>query len=326
MSDSDIKESLRNALLMFFRPTFRLFPSIQSININGHSGIGNLFGKDFKSYFITENMPVKIERLKSGLDQKSLEIVDRKLEHFLQLPQGHTKYAQLIRCYDRDAILYTPEELKEKREFKAAISRIREELIGFKNYLPEVVYYHHGLKRAPPAVLKYIEGGTFVDCGAAFGDSATVLAKYYGPKKLISFEMTGDPAGAKQSYVKTLLLNNLEISRFVFVPEGVSDVNTSGEVPMTTLDTALAGEPDIKFIKMDIEGAALMAVKGALDVIEKNRPVMVISIYHTPNEFFEIKPLIESLNLDYKFMIRNLNFTHNFELETVLICYPSELG
>ena len=74
---------------------------------------------------------------------------------------------------------------------------------------------------------------------------------------------------------------------------------------------------------MDIEGAALDCIEGSINIISRNRPIIIASIYHTPNEFFEIKPYIENLNLNYSFILRNLNFVTNFELETVLICLPN---
>ena len=77
---------------------------------------------------------------------------------------------------------------------------------------------------------------------------------------------------------------------------------------------------------MDIEGAAKLAVLGALNTIKNYRPILVISIYHTPEEFFEIKPLIEKLDIKYKFMIKNLNPIDYFEHETILLCVPKELS
>jgi len=71
---------------------------------------------------------------------------------------------------------------------------------------------------------------------------------------------------------------------------------------------------------MDIEGYELEAIKGSLNTIKKFKLILLISIYHSGKDFFEIKPLIESLNLGYKFKIRKLNIFHPV-LETILIVY-----
>jgi hypothetical protein len=59
---------------------------------------------------------------------------------------------------------------------------------------------------------------------------------------------------------------------------------------------------------------------GAINTIKKQKPVLLLSIYHNANDFFEIKPLIESWNLGYKFKIRKLSMKEYFLVETMLIC------
>jgi hypothetical protein len=61
---------------------------------------------------------------------------------------------------------------------------------------------------------------------------------------------------------------------------------------------------NLGLIKMDPEGYEWYIVKGASEVIKKYKPVLVIAIYHTPNDFFEMKDKIKALNPNYKFMIR----------------------
>jgi hypothetical protein len=36
---------------------------------------------------------------------------------------------------------------------------------------------------------------------------------------------------------------------------------------------------------------------GAEKTIKKDKPILLISVYHTGKDFFEIKPLLESWNL-----------------------------
>ncbi len=64
------------------------------------------------------------------------------------------------------------------------------------------------------------------------------------------------------------------------------------------------GNNNLGLIKMDIEGMESWAIAGAQKVIKQYKPVLVISIYHTPEDFFEMKDKIKELNPDYKFMFR----------------------
>lgn len=47
---------------------------------------------------------------------------------------------------------------------------------------------------------------------------------------------------------------------------------------------------------------------------------MVIAFYHQPDEFYELKPFLESLNLGYKFMVRRSAISMPIS-DAVLIAY-----
>ena len=47
-------------------------------------------------------------------------------------------------------------------------------------------------------------------------------------------------------------------------------------------------------IKVDVEGFEPEVIRGALETIKKSHPVLVLSFYHTPEEFYEIKGYIEA--------------------------------
>lgn len=97
-----------------------------------------------------------------------------------------------------------------------------------------------------------------------------------------------------------------------------SCITHNGEdiIDAITLDEYLKDEKEpITFIKMDIEGAELNALKGAERIIRKQKPRLAISIYHKPEDIWEIPSLLLDYVSDYKFYIRHYHFTAN---ETVL--------
>ena len=95
-----------------------------------------------------------------------------------------------------------------------------------------------------------------------------------------------------------------------------SSVSNDGgtEIEVSTIDD-ICGEIPVTFIKMDIEGSKLRALKGAKNTILKNKPKLAICIYHRAEDIFEIPRYIDDLAPGYKFFIRHYCF---YEDETVL--------
>ena len=80
----------------------------------------------------------------------------------------------------------------------------------------------------------------------------------------------------------------------------------------------------VDFIKMDIEGAELSALKGAKETILSDRPQLAVSLYHNPTDYFEIPLYLYEIlkDKDYNFHIGHYSPLH---LETVLYAIPKEL-
>jgi len=91
-----------------------------------------------------------------------------------------------------------------------------------------------------------------------------------------------------------------------------SRVNSDGEeiIEAISLDEELKNEQEpITFIKMDIEGAELNALKGAERIIKEQKPKLAISIYHKPADVLEIPSLLLDYVPDYKFYIRHYSIS-----------------
>ena len=104
---------------------------------------------------------------------------------------------------------------------------------------------------------------------------------------------------------------------FTALGSGISRVSDIGEVavPVRAIDHVIPLEEQITFIKMDIEGSELEALKGARETIQRCKPKLAICIYHKPEDMTEIPLYIHSLVPEYKFYVRHHS---NCFSETVL--------
>jgi hypothetical protein len=55
---------------------------------------------------------------------------------------------------------------------------------------------------------------------------------------------------------------------------------------------------------MDIEGAEMAALKGAIKTIKRDKPVLAISAYHKPDDLIMIPRYIKSLDAGYNLYVR----------------------
>ena len=75
------------------------------------------------------------------------------------------------------------------------------------------------------------------------------------------------------------------------------------EVPVTALDEFLGGDR-VSYIKMNIEGAELDALRGARKAIGKWHPRLAISAYHRPTDLWQVPRLMHKLRPDYALYMR----------------------
>ncbi len=169
----------------------------------------------------------------------------------------------------------------------------------------------------------------YVDCGAFNGDSILEFSNYVGAKynKIIAFEPS------KDIYLKledTVIKNSLRNVITVNAGNGLQDqvlnfLNMKNEgslvidedsisklteddkskiekIRIKKLDNYIEEQPT--FIKMDIEGYELEALKGAEKILKTLKPKLAICIYHKEMDFYEIPLYLKSIVPEYKFKIR----------------------
>lgn len=77
------------------------------------------------------------------------------------------------------------------------------------------------------------------------------------------------------------------------------------EIEAVTVDS-LEFKPT--YIKMDVEGEEVAAIKGAKQTILENKPKMLISAYHRTDDFVTIPKAVLSIRDDYKIYIRHFKY------------------
>lgn len=98
---------------------------------------------------------------------------------------------------------------------------------------------------------------------------------------------------------------------------GISKIDENGNdvIETITIDELICDDDKVTFIKMDIEGAELEALKGVAETIRRDKPRLAISIYHKPEDIIDILSYINYLVPEYRFWIRQYSY---FGGETVL--------
>lgn len=169
-----------------------------------------------------------------------------------------------------------------------------------------------------------------VDCGAFNGDTAIMFAqKHPSYKKIYAYEP--DPVIFNSLAKNTSDLRIAPFNKGVFSKtctlsfdiqnNGCSSLDCKGQtqIEVEAIDDLLSIETNpITFIKMDIEGSELEALKGSSAIIQKDKPKLAICVYHKANDLFAIPEFIKSLRSDYKFYLRNHQMIPE---DTVLYAY-----
>jgi hypothetical protein len=76
----------------------------------------------------------------------------------------------------------------------------------------------------------------------------------------------------------------------------------------------------VGLIKLDVEGSELDVLMGAKKTIEEHKPVLIVSVYHRGQDFFEIPKLVKEIEPRYKMRFLNLNRA-SATFERVVLAY-----
>jgi FkbM family methyltransferase len=167
-------------------------------------------------------------------------------------------------------------------------------------------------------VIKLIENEVVCDCGSYNGDTLETYVALSDGKysKYIAIEADKDIYSelnkkiAKHGYKNIKTYNQAcwnEQTVLKFEPAlGSGHISGTGRISIQadTLDNILKDER-VTLIKMDIEGAEEMALNGAHRVINENKPVLAICIYHSLDDYYKIPLILKGLDQNYRLFIRH---------------------
>ena len=242
---------------------------------------------------------------------------------------------------------YSPKEQQQRvnlqTDFRSRIVRISDELFAYDQYLLPINHfevcvflYKHGIELVRDKAR--LRDKVFIDAGGFIGDSALVLQEYTD-KQIYSFEVNPNNV---ELFKRSIELNHLSskvtlVEKALWSKKTTLEFNLCGsasslkklhgisyepetvKVPTISLDRFVReSQLEVGLIKVDLEGAESEFLKGAEHTIKTQKPVLLLSIYHKPSDFFELKPMLESWVPDYEFSIFN-PVDNGILLETMLI-------
>ncbi|MDR3234702.1 MAG: FkbM family methyltransferase [Planctomycetaceae bacterium] len=299
-------------------------------------GAENCYAKDWNDFFgkkTSLSMNQCLNRLLSGLDELSKE--SAMLLYDCRLMPASGAGIGIFNDVGDDLLPLFPLLQEEQNVLKTKENNYECPFI-----LPKEADITHqvsdfGLCYLPDSVRASIRGRDIIDGGGCCGDSALSFSHYH-PKNVYVFEPNPDSFSAMKEVIDANI-GKIGGGGIVSVPLALSKdrcslVLYSGgrfdggattdalahrqnryEVEAVSIDDYVREHSlDVGLIKLDVEGAESDVIDGALETIKSQKPVLLISIYHTPKDFFEIKPTLEQLGLGYHFMIRHIIYDNGF--------------
>lgn len=168
-------------------------------------------------------------------------------------------------------------------------------------------YFEPFLKLPPDAV--FVDGGGYdAETTLEFIKNRPDYTKvYYFEPAVASIKLSKEKLRAypKIEFYQKGLWSTEEILQFENNLGTSNRISEMGQVSIeaTSIDKAINDKID--FIKLDIEGAEVEALKGAQNTIKKYKPRIAVCVYHKQRDFIDIPRLLLTYNPDYKVYFRH---------------------
>ena len=293
--------------------------------------------KAFQDYRLAHAMGPLVAQLKTGLDPISCQYLDH---HEMLLDFAVHNAA----CLVQKSVLWTDEDRKLLARNQQMVAAGNPPFLKQVNLDWSSSFTNlYGMYDLPQEVLTRVNGKAVIDGGGFVGDTLTLFCNLFPQSVSYSFEPMAKAFERMTTMLKaqidagqikpyqvalgkepgTLRLSRLHDAIDAAASTHIDYHNAAlyDEAQVITLDDFVAEHQlEVGLIKLDVEGAEPEIIQGALTTIKEQKPLLVIAWYHTPEEFYELKSYLESLNLGYKFKVRRSSLTLPLA-DTVLIAY-----
>ena len=278
--------------------------------------------KLFSDAMSREDSAQRFNALISGLDNESKNTVSDIIHRMEVISDGNKALRDIFSQREQD------EFVRMNDEFKSKIVKLNDNLYYYNGYYLPVNQFDSRVFYSKYAIdelttLDSVRNKDIIDAGGYVGDTALLFSSYTD-KSIHVFEASPSNMDIIR---ETIRLNQLEnivpVSKALGEKSGTATfslgernscnslVERPGynypnhiEVPVITLDDYVReNNLEVGLIKVDIEGGEQLLLKGAVETIRTQHPILLISIYHSANDFFEIKPMIEKMCDKYTFRI-----------------------
>lgn len=291
----------------------------------------NKLAREFASKytFYLDNKNYK-KKLIKWLDCESIKNVNQIEFNINQILKNRRKYINLVNFW----ITENPSKIKNQID-----EYTKDMYLPINHKEQTVFYFKHGISYVEN-LKTLINWKDILDCWAFIGDSALMFSKELWFKDeggVIKNIFCLEPDYNNGKLLEKTIINNsltwkvIPIALWVWKKKENLYIKQNWSTSTVWFDwwdiikidkiDNIVRDYWIKpwLIKWDIEWLEYDSILWAKIIIKQYKPILLISIYHNWRDFYQIKPLLESRNLWYKFKIRRLSI-HPF-FETMLICY-----
>ena len=287
-----------------------------------HPGEREALAKLFSDAMNREDSAQRFSALISGLDNESRNTVSDIIHRMGMIADGNKSLQDVYTQREQE------EFVRMNDEFSSKIVKLNDNLYYYNGYYLPVNQFDSSVFYSKYAIdelttLDSVRNKDIIDAGGYVGDTALLFSSYTD-KSIHVF--VASPSNM-DIIRETIRLNHLEnivpVSKALGEKSGTATfslgernscnslVERPGynypnhiEVPVITLDDYVReNNLEVGLIKVDIEGGEQLLLKGAVETIRTQHPILLISIYHSANDFFEIKPMIEKMCDKYTFRI-----------------------
>ena len=287
-----------------------------------HPGEREALAKLFSDAMNREDSAQRFSALISGLDNESRNTVSDIIHRMGMIADGNKSLQDVYTQREQE------EFVRMNDEFSSKIVKLNDNLYYYNGYYLPVNQFDSSVFYSKYAIdelttLDSVRNKDIIDAGGYVGDTALLFSSYTD-KSIHVFEASPSNMDIIR---ETIRLNQLEnivpVSKALGEKSGTATfslgernscnslVERPGynypnhiEVPVITLDDYVReNDLEVGLIKVDIEGGEQLLLKGAVETIRTQHPILLISIYHSANDFFEIKPMIEKMCDKYTFRI-----------------------